>query len=856
MAGGAILGPVAVLPAPGNQGRLIAYYDNTLKLDTGTTWLTVGTGGGSGGGGGTLPNITGLVLAQGTAPAIVYPGTSCAAGTFIRALGVIGDATCATPAGGGNISGTGVANQIAYFGPSSNILGSTAFTFDGQLMKLGNGGTNPATSILSVAGLPSTAALSVARIETVNAAVNAVRPALALVSSVPGVMADGFGTRLDFVLRDSDNVDNINASISVARTGTDGTGLFKIGVAQGGLTFDKIVIDGAGQTNIYSILAVKAGGEIRLMAPGDATYTGWKAPSTAGNVSWIMPTGGIPAVGTVLTHTGSGQTAWSSSSAGVTGSGVANQVAYWTSTGVTGITGFTYNPSTVTMRVGAFEVGPKPAGTQWLTSIDGSNVPHSVNGSYGMRGWMNVLGTDATQSQVFSLNGWNHNTSTGTEVGALSVSGYAGPEGKGGTFALDAEIFVHGSSTSFSSAVNIAVHNGRTATGAVPFSGRLASGAPAPNIYTSPVSVGLTILSFAQDAELYNGTNVPLSANTADHGILIQGPSGWVNYITGANAAGAVTFQASSNGNLYAANTVTALGALVGNGDTFPILPTSTAPTPTAALFYKGTAGAPQTTRGGVVAIYNRQAVTSRTNCLHGADPNCGSTLSVFQDKTSASTMQGTSIYAALVNNSTAGTGTAGGDSATLYVDAINNNPNGYTNAIYVEARRMVNSAMPGGSVHIGGIEMLIDNQANADCTAVDPVGSNCFGVTAYALNRIASTNRKGGIAYRMYSIQPGDVTGGESVGTGNWQVGYYCAQKGASGSCFLDWSNGAVSGMVLSGNYTNTALSMTGNTPTAIDISGGTYTNIMRVNPPGSTRVMCVNASGYVYLGPTATSC
>ena len=60
---------------------------------------------------------------------------------------------------------------------------------------------------------------------------------------------------------------------------------------------------------------------------------------------------------------------------------------------------------------------------------------------------------------------------------------------------------------------------------------------------TGTYSAGITLNTFQQDAEDYDGSTIPIALNAPDHGILFVGSPGWTNYITAANSSNTVVYQ-------------------------------------------------------------------------------------------------------------------------------------------------------------------------------------------------------------------------------------------------------------------------------------------------------------------------
>ncbi len=299
-------------------------------------------------------------------------------------------------------------------------------------------------------------------------------------------------------------------------------------------------------------------------------------------------------------------------------------------------------------------------------------------------------------------------------------------------------------------------------------------------------------------------------------------------------SAGQILVSAGTAAPLIGANDLTwddtAKKLTLGTGDVFVVVG-STLPTPAKAQITSGTTASPNATRGGVMGIWHRQAVTSVTGCVDRIDPNCGSTFSVYQEKTAASTMQGHAIYAAIVNNSTA-TSANGGDSVGLYVDSRNNNVNGFGNGIFVASQRNVNAS------RTGAYESNLGNNVAADCVA-DENGGNCVGNANYYFDLNTGFSFKGGVAFFAQSIG-----GFEGKGTGLWQYGFQCARDGMSAACVIDSSDANTYGVSLRGTYAGAA----------IDVSLATGT-IMKVAAPGAgTHALCVDSAGNVTVSGGAT--
>jgi hypothetical protein len=161
--------------------------------------------------------------------------------------------------------------------------------------------------------------------------------------SAIGLVGNGATTPTKFIRAQGGNFQVMNDSFSPILTITDP------GVISGGAAaFTSLATTGIIQSGgIFTAKAGGATGEIRLNGTGDTTYTGWRAPSTAPNISYTMPTS-APADGAILTNVSGGVLAWAAPA--VAPAGVATKLAYFNATGTVGdVPCFNYVSGTTTL---------------------------------------------------------------------------------------------------------------------------------------------------------------------------------------------------------------------------------------------------------------------------------------------------------------------------------------------------------------------------------------------------------------------------------------------------------------------------------------------------------------------------
>lgn len=143
---------------------------------------------------------SGLVLNTTTTGVLsIYGGTSCGAGQFVNALSVSGASTCATPAGGGDVNGPGVAvtaNDVVFWnGTSGTSIKDSGLTLSGS-----NTGDQALWSSLVVSGqttlTPSSTATSLTIIAGTNITLTTDNTAKSLTITASGTGAPTNATYL------------------------------------------------------------------------------------------------------------------------------------------------------------------------------------------------------------------------------------------------------------------------------------------------------------------------------------------------------------------------------------------------------------------------------------------------------------------------------------------------------------------------------------------------------------------------------------------------------------------------------------------------------------------------------------
>lgn len=134
-------------------------------------------------------------------------------------------------AGGGGITGSGTANRIAYFDGASSITSESGaeLYWDSTNNHLGIGTATPDYALhVFDTSVPVT-------FERSNVS-NNVTSSLNLKKSTAGIMADGFGPGLSFVVEDNDSGENAIAVVAGVRDGADDTGFLRFQAGTGATT--------------------------------------------------------------------------------------------------------------------------------------------------------------------------------------------------------------------------------------------------------------------------------------------------------------------------------------------------------------------------------------------------------------------------------------------------------------------------------------------------------------------------------------------------------------------------------------------------------------------------------------------
>lgn len=176
-------------------------------------------------------------------------------------------------------------------------------------------------------------------------------------------MGSGFGTQLEFALRDDDAVDNVVSAITVLRDGADNSGAFTIKTASAGTNTERLRIDSSGNVGINttspgSTLDVK--GTLRLSGSSSG-YVGLAPAAAAGSTTYTLPSADGTS-GQVLSTNGSGTLSWTSAGGG---SGTVTSVS-WTG-GIVSVATATTTPAfTVAGTSGGIPYFS--SGTTWASS--------------------------------------------------------------------------------------------------------------------------------------------------------------------------------------------------------------------------------------------------------------------------------------------------------------------------------------------------------------------------------------------------------------------------------------------------------------------------------------------------------
>jgi len=325
--------------------------------------------------------LTGLVLGNGASAPTAYAGTTpCSSGDFIASLNASGVATCATPAGGGNVTaaGTLTADRLVLgAGPTAvAVLGSLGTT---STVLQGNAGGAPVfatvTAVLDAA-LGSTQGDLLYRnatvwtvlapgsagqfLQTAGAAANPLwaTPAGSGTVVTTGSPANGNLT----MFSGPTSITNGNLSGDVTTTNTLVTALSVTGVGAG--TYGQVTVDTKGRVTTGTIIAdVTHGGTggnvltasgvllgngtspVTTVAPGGAntvlhgsTPPTYSAVNLASQITGLLPLANIcgAGVGAGPTTFLRGDCVWAVPAGGgtVTGSGAVGQETYWSASSV------------------------------------------------------------------------------------------------------------------------------------------------------------------------------------------------------------------------------------------------------------------------------------------------------------------------------------------------------------------------------------------------------------------------------------------------------------------------------------------------------------------------------------------
>lgn len=348
------------------------------------------------------------------------------------------------------------------------------------------------------------------------------------------------------------------------------------------------------------------------------------------------------------------------------------------------------------------------------------------------------------------------------------------------------------------------------------------------------------------------GGNKPKGVNVEDgyyvNGILLSGGGN----LSGALTAGRVAVAGSPSTIIGDGAFTFASGLLtLGSGDVLPDRPGGT--TFPALLFQivNGTAASPSTIAKPLLQISRTISATGAACGGNPVDSRCIAPISISVLGAATNRIQTEGIDVSGQNDSPVGF--APSDPApTVNADHVSLGAEGYLGVVpsnglvkqsvgaFLLGRRDVakfDGALSIDSTLIHALEMQVANFTNTNCT-VDTTsfqGGGCVGAALFSNGNASPT---GGIGYTL-----GSVKANES----RFQLGYTCmgASRGATTACFADASS-ALYGLQLRGTYATAP----------IDLSAATLTAgvLMKVPAPGTTRAMCVDGLGNVYISGGTT--
>lgn len=363
-----------------------------LKSTTTTGALTIATGA-------DLPAMTATV-----GGAVPTPPNNTT--TFLR-----GDGTFATPAGTG-ITGSGNANEIAYF-TASTAIGSLAVASYPSLTELSyvKGASSNLQTQINAKGAGTVTAISVASSNGfTGSSSGGATPALTLATSITGTL-QGNGTAISaskviltqpatgstLTIIDGKTL-TINKTISL--TAADDTGVYTLptgtktllatdGSAASLTSFPTLNQNTTGYasalksaTTTVDVAAATAPSTGQVLTATDSTHATWQTPSAGGSSFWTLPAGATRVSNTTFTVTGD-QTA-------IFKKGV---IIKWTES-ATVRNAMVSIPSTVSTDTTVTIIGDT------LTSIDASSLKYAMIGAeafvekFAVAGTIGATGTD------------------------------------------------------------------------------------------------------------------------------------------------------------------------------------------------------------------------------------------------------------------------------------------------------------------------------------------------------------------------------------------------------------------------------------------------------------------------------
>ena len=328
------------------------------------------------------------------------PDTAGAAGQFLQTDGA--NPATLTWANGGNVSGSGAANQVTYWSGANTITGSNNLTYNGTTTV-----TFGATGAFdSAGGITVSAPSGAGDALTVNA--NATDNSL--------VVTGGAGATAQTI------------TAGTAQSGLAVTGDSATAVTISGGTGTKLAITGSGTNpavtvagNTLDMLGAKA---VRFFNAGNTFSTGLVGGANVADATLTLPIN-VGTSGQFL-QTNGASPAVLSWATGNTGSGTANQVARFSGTNtLAGSANFQYDGlTTITFSTqGQFA---SSTGVSFSAPSTTSSITLSVNAPSAAIGVRVIGGAGATAGTITAGTGQSALAVTGDSASAVTISGGTG----------------------------------------------------------------------------------------------------------------------------------------------------------------------------------------------------------------------------------------------------------------------------------------------------------------------------------------------------------------------------------------------------------------------------------------------